>query len=285
MKALLLCLAAARPAPDHGATRIGFEAALAAAETRPEVRATEARVNARAELDDGIGALATDPYVQLQPGYRFAPSENNRGFDGMVSVQQSFNLEGWGPARRRAAAAERAALGHRVLAVRRSARREAARAWLQTWALMQELELRRRMLADAQTLMQQTERRFELGMGRRVERAQASAFSAQARLDVLNAEGRLFESGLALAAACGRGEGPLFPEGPPPSAELPADVVDQLGIEDDPEVLAARAQVDAAQERQEEAAAQDGWQLLTGLNLMHEPREQYVPSEIGRAHV
>lgn len=275
MSAWLSALLVAPGAPETG-SRIDFEAALAAAETRPEVQAVEARRRVRSELDRGLGALTNDPYVQVQPGYRFAPVEANQGFDGMVTVQQQFNLEGWGNVRRAAAATERTALGHRVLAARRSARREAARAWLQTWALARELELRRRMLEDAQTLQAKTERALELGMSSRVEQAQARAHLARARLEVLDAEGRWFESGLGLAAACGRAEGPLFAEGPLPRLAPPQSEV--LEVDEDPELLVARAEARAASQRMEEAAAQEGWQILTGLNLMHEPTEQIVPS-------
>ena len=278
MSVLSFCLAVALPTSEQGAERIAFAAALAAAEARPEVLAVEGRLATRRSLDKGMGALATDPVVQLRPGYRFSPSGSPSGVDASIGVQQGLNLEGWGGARKDAATAEQAALARRIAAVRRASRRQAAQAWIEAWVRSRELELRRRMHDDALTLMSQTERRFDLGMERRTQVAQARAFLAQSRLDLLDAEGRLFDAGLALAAACGRGDRPLLPEGAPPELTRPFDGAEALDVARDPEVLAAQAEVEAASRREAEASAQDGWQLLAGVNLTHEPREQFVPA-------
>jgi len=281
---LVLTLASAIPTagvPQRsllGAESVGFEQALKLAAAHPDVEAARRRLGERARRDDGIGPLATDPRLQVQPGYRIAPPSRSDGLDGRIDLQQRFNLEGWGGARREAARAERVALAHRIRALDRAARRRAAGAWLEAWVQKEALKRRRAMLDEAREIERQTARRFELGMIRKQERVRMRAFVAQARLDVLDAEGRLFERGIALAAACGRGEGPLFAEGTLPSADLPPRVQAMLEVERDPEVQAARAQVEAAERRSEEATAQDGWQVLTGLGVAREPPGDYIPS-------
>ena len=267
----LLLLAGAEGGHEH----ISFSAALSAAELRPEMRSVEARLRTRRALDDGLGRLASDPTLQLSPGYRVAPEGNPSGLDASVGIQQSLNLEGWGQARQQAAAAEQEVLAHRASAVRRGLRRNAAQAWLRVWTLSHELELRRRMFEDARTLEEQSRRRLELGMGRRTEVAHAHGFVARARLDFLDAEGRLFDAAIALATACG-GDGPMFTEGGPPRVAPPSLDAEILDVSIDPEVLAARKEVDAATRREKEASAQDGWQISTGLSLTHEPREQFI---------
>lgn len=276
---LLTVLAAPHLGESPAASRLTFEAALEAADRHPAVRAARARLSARRVLDDGLGALATDPQVIVQPGVRFAaPGGGRDGLDGSVGLQQSFNLHDWGGARRDAAAAEREVLHHRTDAVLRAARRRAARVWLQTWELAQELELRHRMQDEAAALMRQADRRVELGMGQRLEHAQARAFLAQARLRVLDAEGRLFEAGLDLAAACGESSGPVYTSEDLPELALPPDLRARLDIDHDPEVLTARARTHAARERTTEAAAQDGWQLLTGVQVATEPPGDVISS-------
>lgn len=280
MHAVLFGLLATSPAatdPPHPG--ISFEEALAAAEQHPAVLARMARLETREAFDDELAGIAMDPSIQVRPGYRAAaPRGGKDGLDGSISLQQSFSLHDWGGARRSAAQAERIALGHDVDAVLRAARRRAARAWLNTWIRGRAYALRQKLVADAEQLMAQMDRRFELGMGRKLEHAQARAFLAQAELDLLEAEGQLFEAELELAAACGRADGPLFAIGPLPEADLPPDLHETLGIESDPEVRAARASRAAARERQLEAAAQDGWQILTGLNVATEPPGDIISS-------
>ncbi|MGF1509937.1 MAG: TolC family protein [Myxococcota bacterium] len=255
---------------------ITFRAALKAAEQHPEVRAARERSKARKLYDEGLGALATDPFLQAQPGVRFGRSDVNDGFDGSLLLQQSFSLEGWGSARRAAAEAERWFLREQIQSMLRERRRLAGTTWLAAWAERSELNLRDRLVDSARTRLIQAERSLELGAARSTEVAEARSFVAEAELARLDAEGRWFEMRVALAAACGA-ETPLLA----PSIELPElEVFEEDGPRDvdmDPVVQSARARARATELQVEEASAQEGWQLLAGAGVAREPPGDIIP--------
>lgn len=279
-----LLVAGARPvggaAPPRNLIRLTFAEAVASAiGNHPEVLGARARLEAREVADRRMTDLTSDPEIQARPGYRFGQQDPNDGFDGTVTVQQRFNLDGLGEARRAAAEEERGAAGRRLAFLEREARAEAAKRWLQVFSLERSLTLYRVLVDDADALAKLAARALELGAGRRPELARARAFAAKSRLEAHDAEGRLFEAGLALSRALGAASGPILARGELPNFEALVDPEELVkGARASPEVEAAETEVRAALERARVADAAQGLEVVGGAGLGHEPPGDLVPS-------
>jgi outer membrane protein TolC len=267
--------AVADPHPEPDGPRVTFAEAIEASASHPAVRASQERLRMREELDARLGWLTSDPTLLVNPGVRFATPTSNGGFDGAASLQQGFAL-GRSSARREAAQAERTALARSVRVDQRTAERRAARTWLDAWAVGREVALRRRMVEEASRQLSAARRRAELGMAGRLEVAQRRAFLARTRIAVIDAEGRQFEQGIALAAACGLNLPSVFPQPELPSLEAPPSRTTEAG--DDPAVMAVQADVLATRARTRELQAQAGWRLTGGIGVATEPPGDVIPA-------
>lgn len=266
-------LYAATPEP------LTFSQALEWSSDHPGPRAAAAELEARREGDSKLSSFSHSPSVNLSPGWRASP-EADRGLEVIGGVQQSWNLGGLVNARREAARDERAQLQLSLRAQQLEGRLEAARAWLELWALEREATLVERELNVAKDQATRTERATKAGLFGADELAEAKSYVAETELAALDVEGARFEETLRLSAALGRGsEQPACTAGVPPEVTLPT--VDQRAAllaraEGMPIAQQGRLEALALKARVLEVEAENGATLSTGVSLQRESPESWL---------
>ncbi len=259
---------------------ITFDQALALSEERPEVRAAERAIRARAEGDERISEVITAPTeLQLMPGARVL-REAERGFEGQFGVVQGWSLSGLGGARRQAAGEERQALMAEVRATALERRLDAARAWVELSVLEQQVTLVRAEASLATLMRERIERSADAGVMTVADVAEALAFEGEAEFRVLLAEGERLSSALALANAMGMPvDERLRTAGARPSPEVPGhDELEArlLDVEGLPAIQAARLAAVAQRARDVELAAASGPTMQTGVQLYREAPDGFM---------
>jgi outer membrane protein TolC len=202
---------------------VTFEEALLRADQHPEVQAIVAAAKARDSIDGSLSALTHNPNFTVGPGWRFS-TVNDDGLDFQVSFQLPFVLSDLADARKASAEAERAVLGAEQAAVLLERRLLSARSWFE----LKEREIELEGLSRAEALGQRTtalvERAAEAGLLTQVDLHEARAHTDEIVLERLDAEGRLFECSLHLAAALAEPpDRAMRTSGPLPRFELPTE--------------------------------------------------------------
>lgn len=250
---------------------LSFEEALRRAEQHPELQALVAAARARRPIDDAVSSLTHNPELTVGPGYRMSSADND-GFDLQVTFQFPFMLSGLGGARQASARAEAdvlraehaaVALGHRLLASR-------------SWFELEERQVELLSLNQAEALAQRTtelvERAVQAGLLTQVDLNEARAHADEVALARLDAEGKLFECSLHLAAALAESpERMLRTTGPLPRFELPKDRAEWLeraGALPETKLFAERAR--AHDRIVEEKLASAGDRFSIGAQLQRE---------------
>lgn len=284
------------PAPERGPAR---EPAVAAAQAGPErhdhrtavgpaiafdralglgveTPGLEGVVEARAvkeRLDREIPRLVQGPQVTLMPGARVIP-EGNRGFELQATATQAWSLEGYGPKRHLAAAAQTAVLDAEARALALERRLAAAHAWIELHAAELELALARQELALARARVERLEAARAGGVITRMALSEARADAAELRALVTELAGLVHDLGLVLARETGAdAQRPLRTRGEHPDPPLPSDealrrifaAVDEL-----PVVAVERLRARAVRAEAVEGAASRGHQLVTGVAVQRE---------------
>ncbi len=256
-----------------------FDRAIALAADGPEVRAVEREGAARAAADDGIGGTVGATQITVMPGAVVAP-QDAQGFEAQINATQSWNLGDLGGASGAAARAERSALDAEARAVALRGRLEAARRWVELWALQQvaeRLEARRALTARR---VERQERALALGASDAPALAEARAAEAAAAERMLALEGERVEAANALAIAIGEAaDPPPRASGPLPRPRLPSLAACRARIaslEALPEVALQRALAAAADARIAEASAGFAPVLSVGAQLERSASDAYV---------
>lgn len=263
-----------------GPLAVSFQQALRLASKAPgEAAAKQRELAFRRDADDEISALDQNPVLQLQPGMRLAPGED-RGFEGQVSLSQSFNLEQPGPTRARAAARERDVLAEQVEAALLERRIEAARRWLDLWQLARSAKLLREEQKLAIELSDTMSLAVSAGVRTQPDLLEAESYASSVAARELDLEGTIFETRTELATLMGLSPRRFIrPVGAPPVRQLPSAAelrtlhaqLDRL-----PSVrVHALAQV-AAKARAEEAKALAGTQLGVGVIAARESPNAFM---------
>ena len=250
-----------------GPSELSFEQTLIRADQHPEVRALVTDLAARTPIDGSLSALTQNPTLTVGPGWRFS-SVGNEGVDLQVSFQLPFVLSDLGTARQGSIDAERAVLRAEQAAALLERRLLASRTWF---------ELREREgLSRAETLGQQTaelvERSAKAGLLTQVDVHETRAHTDEVALDRLDAEGRLFECSLHLAAALAETpEQAMRTTGPLPEFELPADRARWIeGAAALPSTALLRERALAAARFEAEEAGEAADRLTAGLQFQRE---------------
>jgi outer membrane protein TolC len=252
-------------------TPLTFEAALARADAAPAVAAAE-RATATRAAAGRLTSMTSNPIVYLQPGVR--TDDGVTGPEGLVTLQQSFNLAGWGGARHTTAAHELEASRFELRMRRRDLRIAVARAWLDTWALA---EASRAVLEDeaaARELVSRIQRAVATDGLTRVDLEQAKAYAAEARALHLDLKGQAIEAGGRLAALLGLDDVATVDGAPPSFDEAPGPEVAQAA--NLPAVRLLEARVLGERSRAVEASAQYGAALQVQLQAGHEAPRQWL---------
>lgn len=252
---------------------IEFEQALGLSADTPGLEGLQEAGAIKQRLDREIPRLVQGPQITLMPGVRVIP-EGNRGWELQGTATQAWSLEGYGPKRHRAAAAETAVLDAEARALALERRLEAAHAWIELHAAELELALARQELALARARVERLEAARAGGVGTRMGVVEARADAAELRALVIELVGLVHDLGLVLARETGAdAHRPLRTRGDHPEPPLPSDdelrrifaAVDQL-----PVVAVERLRARALRAEAVESAASRGHQLVTGLAVQRE---------------
>ena len=252
-----------------GPIAVSFQQALRLASKAPgDASARQRELVFRRDADDEISLLDQNPVLQLQPGARIAPGEE-RGFEGQVSLSQSFNLAQPGPTRSRAAARERDVLAEQVEAALLERRIETARRWLDLWQLAQAAKLLRAEQELARELTKTMSHAVSAGVRTQPDLLEAESYESGVARRELDLEGAIFETRTELATLMGISpRRTIRPVGGPPAGISPSVKelrtlharLDQL-----PSVRVHRLSEVAAKARAEEAEAMAGTRLGVGV--------------------
>lgn len=215
--ALLVAALAAAPTFDAS-----LEDALDAADRAPSVAAARAALAAKREGDARVSRLPGNPQLAIQPGWRVARSQD-QGPEAQVSLSQPLSLAGLGGARARALTAEEAELEADLVSIRLGERLNAIAAWLGLWSAEGALRSSESELQVATEILQKVERLAAAGALTRADAAAARSYLAEARLQLLAAEGQRFEQQARLAKHLARPGTLPSTRGAPPEAPVPPE--------------------------------------------------------------
>lgn len=278
--ALVLALLPCAPAA------ITFEQAMGLAAVAPTVTGAARALAAKRGFDRKISRLTWNPQLLVQPGFRLLP-DDAREPELIAEAVQPWSLAGHGAARLRAAFTEEGLLAAEARAAAVAQKLDVARAWIDAWATQEVLATAQKQERVAAELERLIARAAALGALTRADVADARAFHAEARLNILAAEGESFERGLDLAreTALG-GDAPLRAEGALPSPALPPEAdwprwVERAGRLPAVEAAALRERVERA--RQVEVRAANASVMAAGLSIQRDAPGGFVVSAILRA--
>ncbi len=212
---LLLSTAALSAAPERtrksSAVRLSLTEALRRGQrAAPELRLLEARRRQEAELGRVASAwLQQPPHLELSAGPRLFPGSQGAGLDVSASLLQDFSLRGARGSRRAWAAARRRQLDTQRAVAQRELGTRAARAWLDAWLARAHYAVREAELKTCQELLRIAAARVRAGRSAPTDEALARALVAEARAELLRAEGQQIDADAALRYATG-----LAPDAP-----------------------------------------------------------------------
>jgi outer membrane protein TolC len=268
--------------PDHHVSarqRLSFDESIGASETTPIVVGLAEAAKHKREQDRELPRLSQNPQVQVMPGARVNAGADN-GLEVQTTITQGWNLEGYGKARRAAAAAETATLEAGARAQALEQRFGAADAWIRLHGAELRLTMARQDLAIAEQLVETLERAREAGVATRVDVAEARTLVALAEAAVVELGGEVHDLGLALARETGVSSlAPLGTRGDYPEPTLPEEAelrrrfaeIDRL-----PAVQLHRLQARAALAEARELQRGSGSVLTTGASVQLESTSEVL---------
>jgi outer membrane protein TolC len=257
--------------PPAAPVAVTFDEALGLAGRSPSVAGAEAAAEAQRRVASEVSPMVANPILALQPGVGRDPATGARSFQGEATLLQGWNLSGLGGDRRASVRAEGAVLDAEARATALSHRLAAAQAWIELWAAEQVLADAAQEWEISSEFAGRMARAAAAAAFTRAESADAAAYAAEARVQVIQAEGEVTDRGFLLAAAMGlRAPEPLTATGPLPAPPVP----ERAGWEDLvsaaarlPAVAARRLAADAERAREVEVRSARGFLLGTGLKV------------------
>lgn len=281
VRSLIACVVVTLLLPARGAAQpVTFDEAIALSGESPRVRGADRALDARREGDRDIAGTSRGLTIEATPGARIL-SEQDRGFEGQLSITHSWNLGDLTGARREAARAERRVLAAERRAAALDARLEAAHRWIELHRVQELLRVVAEEEALGTALRDATARAVRAGLRTAVDEAELEAHLAETRLRAIALEGARREAALALSVAMARTPTPqLRAHGDPPEPALP-DQADVLArIEQLPAVAVARLTAAAERARAIEAAAAHAPELTLGAQIQRESPSGVIASGV-----
>jgi outer membrane protein, heavy metal efflux system len=266
------------PADHHAVhaaaqTRVSFDESIGASAASPIVVGLDEAVADKRKRDLEIPRNSQNPQIQVMPGYR-ANAGDDRGFELQTTITQGWNLEGYGKARRAAAAAETEVLAADARAQALERRFGAANAWIRLKGAEQRLALARSELELAELQVATLELGLASGVVTRLDVAEAQASAATAETLVVELAGEVHDLGLTLARESGiKTMSPLgtvgdYPNPPlPDEAELRRRFAELEGL---PQIHRRRLAARAALAEAHEAKRANGTVLTGGASVQLE---------------
>ncbi len=225
MGSLLLAVLCASPG-------VTFDEAIALADVMPRVEAARRADAVKRHGDADVSSMTLNPQLTVQPGQRF-DATGTRNPDLVVEVAQGWNLSGHSGARRDTIVIEEEVLTAEARAVALFERLQVGRVWIDAWQAGRERSVADEERDLARVLEGLVVRLSELGEATAADVEEARAYGAEARLAFIEADGRVFERGIALSRALGRSPAAITDV----QGELPKPLLPDLSR---PEVLVAR---------------------------------------------
>ena len=253
--------------------RLTFDESIGASASSPIVTGFEDAAQDKRARDRDIPRLSRNPQLTVMPGARVNAGDDN-GFEFQGTLSQSWNLEGYGRARRSSARAETEVLESEARAKALEQQFGAAKAWVRLHAAEQSLALARADLELAEQLVATLETAREAGVATRVEVAEARTIAAETAAVVVELAGEVHDLGLALARETNKlMTTPLGTQGDYPNPALPDEAelrrrfaeVDKL-----PAVQLRRVRARAALAVANETERSRGALLTTGVSIQRE---------------
>lgn len=273
------------PARDHhdlhapAQQRMSFDESIGASEQSPIVLGLSEAAEQKHERDQAIPRQSQNPQVQLMPGGR-VNAEADNGFELQATITQGWNLEGYGRARRAAAASETEVIASNARARALEQRFGAADAWIRLHGAERRLEMARQDLAVAEQLVATLELAREAGVVTRLDVAEAEAIAAEAEAALVELGGEVHDLGLALARETGvKTTSPLGTRGDYPNPTLPDDAEIRrrfAEVEQLPAVQLRRLQARAALAQAREAERENGTVLTAGASVQLESNNEVL---------
>lgn len=247
---LLACLVAATP--------LSLDQALALTHQSAIVSSAFAAADDKRLMNKEISWLADGLQVGVQPGWRFSPATERQVQMG-GSITQPFRLSGFARHRKDEAFARADSLAASAKLTLFTRDEATTRAWFHLWEGQRQVEEARDAHAQAEHLDGLVARAAALGALTAADQSESQSFLSEAALQLLSAEGDLWDRSAALAQAMGV---PLL-EPLHTTDTLPATSQSNLAVDQDistllschPEVQQDLAQARAARSREREEAS------------------------------
>lgn len=258
--------------------RISFDQAIGLSVEAPDVQGAERAVVDKRDMRTSISSMTSNPQVYLQPGYRVAPVAN-QGVEVQASVMQSWNLAGLSSSRITTARLEENVLSSQARAKALEQRLDAARAWVDLWSAERVLEIVKQEAALGGDFVRLVEKAAAASAVTKADLSEAKAYHAEARLNVIAAEGDVVERGLALARVLAAGIDPLSAAGDLPVASVSIsmsrkDLLQRVARLPSVQAKALESDVEKARNVEEKAAR--GTSLSVGVYLQRDSPGGFV---------
>lgn len=269
----------------RAAAPLSFRAALEkAAERSPVARASERAAKLLEEAAEVADPLLVFPgQLQLTGGARLFPEGARPGFDATAQFQQPLPLRPLGRTRKSTMGAAQRAASARAAEARATVVERAAHAWVEVLFAEKSLAIRRRNVDDARALSRIARARVVSGMGLASEHAIALAEEALAETDALDAEGRVTEARVELAALLALDPDGFTLEDADAPLEVPSPVFEALRAvvrERNPALVRANAHAESLAREADYVHAQNGVSLGVGFSAAHEGNGEFVSSAL-----
>ena len=252
---------------------VTFDEALGLTQKVPAVTAVERSAEVQADLGGKVSSMSSNPMVTVTPGARILPLAS-AGIDVGIGVSQSWNLSGFGQARKESVKAEHDALTAEARAIALSQKLHTAKEWLDLWAAQKAFAVASQEADVARDLAKLAEKAQAAQAATRADTADAKAYLAEAKLAVIDAEGEVFERGTELARdVAAKSADPVAAEGDLPEPSLPAASTWPSAlarVERLPSVQAVAFAARAEKARSEEERSARGAHLLLGVEVRRE---------------
>ncbi len=249
---------------------LSFDEAMAAALRRPAVVASREAVERRSAER---AVPSAQPQLQVAPGFRANPADQ-RGLDAQLQFTQSFSLAREPEKRAEAGRLRRGQLEAEAEAKAFATSLETAAAWAEVWRAQKSYALTVSERSVAEELVARIRLMSQAKVMTEADVAEAEAFSAEAELTRLAAEGTLFESGLRLARQVEEHpSAPVLVSGDFPSGSPESDAT---GGAVHPLVVAAQLAARVADARAQELAASAGPHVQAGVLFQRESPGSYI---------
>lgn len=266
--------AAGHPLPKQ----VSFDQAIGLSVEAPDVRGAERAVVDKHEMRSGISSMTSNPQVYLQPGFRVAPVAN-QGAEVQASVMQSWNLAGLSSARVTTARLEEDVLSAQARAKALEQRLDAARAWVDLWSAERVFEVTKQEAALGGDFVRLVEKAAAASAVTKADLADAKAYHAETRLNVIAAEGEMLERGLFLARVLAAGSEALSSSGDLPTVPVPVGTSRKEALQrvaNLPMVQAKALEADVERARDVEEKAARGTSLSLGVYLQRDSPGGFV---------